>query len=154
MPRGRKSAISLSLVPPALPGDRPAPPPELDDTEQRIWRSIVEGLPPTWFDTAAQQVLLRAVAQAAICERQEARLRQLRASTDPGAVDDLAAVHAAAAKALAHLLGVLRATPRARIVPRDATRQLARAPRVRPWEATAAGNSYGEGDDGDEAVDG
>jgi hypothetical protein len=79
MPRGRKSRISLTLVPPALPGERPAPPAELDAVEVGIWRAIVGALPPTWMDAAAQQILTRVVAQAAVCERQEAQLRALRA---------------------------------------------------------------------------
>src|SRR5215469_4810727 len=110
MARGRKSAISMAVVPPVLPGERPAPPAELDGTEERIWRAIVGALPPTWLDAAAQQILVRAVA--------------------------LAAQHAAAGKSLSHLLGVLRATPRARMVPRGASRQIAQVPRVRPWEAS------------------
>ena len=44
MPRGRKSAASLAVVP-ALPGrDRPEPPVDLDPIEQRIWRQVVDAL--------------------------------------------------------------------------------------------------------------
>lgn len=138
MARGRKSRISLSLVPPALPGERPAPPAELDAAEAGIWRAIVGALPPTWMDAAAQQILLRAVAQASVAATLEAQLRALRAQDPPDvdAIGALAAQHAAAGKSLANLLGVLRATPRARVVPRGASRQLAQVPRVRPWEAT------------------
>src|SRR5262249_41450280 len=78
MARGRKSAISVAVVSPVLPGERPAPPADLDGTEERIWRAIVGALPPTWLDAAAQQILVRAVAQAAVCEGQEAQLRALR----------------------------------------------------------------------------
>jgi hypothetical protein len=60
------------VMPPTLPGERPAPPVELDATEQRIWRAIVDALPPTWLDAAAQQILVRAVAQASVCEGLEA----------------------------------------------------------------------------------
>ena len=138
MARGRKSAVSLTVVPPALPGERPAPPAELDDAETGIWRRIVGALPPTWLDTAAQEILTRAVAQAAVCERQEAQLRALRAEAQPDldVIGALAAQHASAGKSLSHLLGVLRATPRARMVSRGASRQLAQVPRVRPWEAS------------------
>jgi hypothetical protein len=58
MARGRKSGVSLAVVPPTLPGERPAPPAEPDRTEARIWKEIVGALPPTWLD-AAQQVLAR-----------------------------------------------------------------------------------------------
>jgi hypothetical protein len=136
MARGRKSAVSLSVVPASLAGERPPAPAELDDTEARLWRTIVDALPPTWLDAAAQTILVRAVAQAAICVDLEGRLRKCRASRS---ADDeaaaLAAQHAAAAKAHAHLLGVLRATPRARMVPKSASRQMVQVPRIRPWEA-------------------
>ena len=75
----RKSSISLAVVSPTLLGERPAPPAALDDTEAGIWREIVGALPPSWLDAAAQQVLVRVVAQAAVCEQQEAQLRKLRA---------------------------------------------------------------------------
>ena len=138
MARGRKSRVSLSVVPPALPGERPAPPAELDDSEASIWRAIVSALPATWLDAAAQQVLVRAVAQASVCEGLEAQLRALRAQDPPDAdaIGVLMVQHAAASKSFSHLLGVLRATPRARMVPRGASRQLAQVPRVRPWEAS------------------
>lgn len=45
MTRGRKSRISLSLVPPSLPCDSPAPPAEIDAVEVRIRRAIVGTLP-------------------------------------------------------------------------------------------------------------
>src|SRR5262249_36872722 len=79
MPRGRKSAASLSVVP-VLPGrGRPEPPADLDVLEQRIWREVVDALPSRWLDSAGQVILRRLVAQAAVSERQELRLRQLRA---------------------------------------------------------------------------
>jgi hypothetical protein len=136
MARGRKSAVSLSVVPTSLPGERPPPPAELDEIEARLWRTIVDALPPTWLDAAAQTILVRAVAQAAICEDLECQLRKFRAARlDDDEVAVLAAHRASAAKAHAHLLGVLRATPRARMVPKSASRQMVQVPRVRPWEA-------------------
>ncbi len=141
MARGRKSSVSLAVVPPALPGERPAPPAEFDAAEARIWTAIVGTLPPAWLDAAAQEILVRVVAQARVCEGLEARLRELRRQADPDAdaIATLAAQHATSAKALAHLLGVLRATPRARMVPRGAGRQMAQVARVRPWEVSSDG---------------
>ena len=83
MPRGRKSAASLSVVP-IVPGQgRPEPPASLDALEQQIWRS--DALPAHWLDPAGQLILRRLVAQAAISERRAARLRQLRAQDRDGA---------------------------------------------------------------------
>ena len=75
----RKAAAELAVVP-LVPGQgRPEPPPDLDPLEQGVWRDIVAALPGHWIDPAGQVVLRRLVAQAAVAERQEARLRQLRA---------------------------------------------------------------------------
>src|SRR5215831_11320853 len=64
MPRGRKSAASLSVVP-VLPGrGRPEPPTDLDILEQRIWHEVVDALPGHWLDTAGQLILRRLAAQA------------------------------------------------------------------------------------------
>ena len=69
-------------------------------------------------------------------ERQEARLRQLRAaSRDDG--DDavaLAAHHGVIAKNVAHLLDQLRATPKSQLRSRAAGSRAGRAPGWRPWE--------------------
>lgn len=139
MPRGRKSGASLSVVP-LVPGQgRPEPPAGLDSLEQRIWRDVVDALPAHWLDPAGQLILRRLVAQAAISERREARLRQLRAQDQDGGedADALAALHGVAAKTVAYLLGQLRATPRSRIVPRAAGPQFEQAPKLRPWEIKA-----------------
>ena len=95
---------------------------------------MVGALPAHWLDLAGQQVLRRLVAQAVICERREARLRELRAQGQDGSeeADGLAALHSA--KTLGQLLGLLRATPRSRVVSRDAGPKVEEAPKSRPWE--------------------
>ena len=141
MPRGRKSAASLSVVP-LVPGQgRPEPPANLDALERQIWRDVVDALPAHWRDFAGQLLLRRLVAQAAIAERREARLRQLRAQDqDSGKdADALAALHGVSSKTVAYLLGQLRATPRSRMVSRAAGPQFEQAPKSRPWEITARG---------------
>src|SRR5215468_12349728 len=113
-----KSAASLAVVP-RVPGrGRPEPPADLDELEQRIWREVVDALPGHWLDTAGQVILRRLVAQAAVSERQELRLRQLRAQQqdDGEEAGALAAQHGGVAKNVAYLLSQLRATPRSRTV--------------------------------------
>jgi hypothetical protein len=136
----RKSASSLTIVP-LVPGQgRPEPPGELDALEQRLWREVVDALPGHWLDPAGQVVLRRAVAQAAICERQEARLRGLRAQDQDHGEEALAlaVTHGVIAKVVAHLLGQLRATPRARLSSREAGPRVTNAPRpARPWDIRA-----------------
>jgi len=135
----RRSAASLGVVP-VLPGrGRPEPPADLDELEQRIWREVVDALPGHWLDTAGQVILRRLVAQAAVSERQELRLRQLRAQQqdDGEEAGALAAQHGVVAKNVAYLLSELRATPRSRVVPRAAGSRLEQAPDSRPWEIKA-----------------
>jgi hypothetical protein len=135
----RKSASSLSVVP-LVPGQgRPEPPPDLDPLEQKVWGDVVAALPGHWIDLAAQVVLRRLVAQAAIAERQEMRLRQLRAqdadNTEEAA--ELTIAHGAVAKTVAQLLAQLRATPRSRMVSRAAGQRFDQASESRPWEIKA-----------------
>jgi hypothetical protein len=135
----RKSAASLGVVA-VLPGrGRPEPPADIDPLEQRIWREVVDALPGHWLDTAGQIILRRLVAQAAVSERQEDRLRQLRAQEQDGGEEavTLAAQHGVLAKNVAYLLGQLRATPRSRMVSRAAGSRLEQAPDSRPWEIKA-----------------
>src|SRR5215471_14393102 len=96
----RRSAASLGVVP-VLPGrGRPEPPDDLDELEQRIWREVVDALPGHWLDAAGQLILRRLTAQAAASERQEARLRQLRAQDQDDTEDaaGLVIAHGAVAK--------------------------------------------------------
>ena len=137
MARGRKSAASLTVMP-VIPGvGRPKPPRHLDALERQVWRAIVDALPAHWLDAAGCLILRRAVTQAVTAERHEVKLRALRASGE----DDVELVrqHAAAARSLGQLLTLLRATPRARMVPRAAGPQVENAPKTRPWEVKARG---------------
>jgi hypothetical protein len=136
MARGRRSQASLTAVP-VIPGEgRPPPPVGLDKLERRVWKAVVAALPAHWLHPAGQLVLRRLVAQAAICERRESRLRELRALDRDGSEDAtaLATMHASTAKAVAYLLGQLRATPRSRVVSRDAGPKVEETPRFKPWE--------------------
>src|SRR6516225_9042817 len=134
----RKSAASLAVVP-RVPGrGRPEPPADLDSIEQRIWREVVDALPGHWLDSAGQLVLRRLVAQAAVSERQEARLRQLRAHDQDGGEEagTLAAQHGVLAKNVAYLLTQLRATA--------AGSKVEQAPGWRPWEIRGRGQAQTE----------
>src|SRR5262245_2442059 len=139
MARGRKSAASLSVVP-VIPGaGRSDPPSHLDSTESQIWRAVVGALPDHWIDAAGEQILLRLVAQAAIAQRHEGRLRELRAlrSPDDAEITALSATHGVAAKVVTHLLACLRATPRSRVVSRAAGPKMSEVPRSKPWDTRA-----------------
>jgi hypothetical protein len=137
----RKSVSSLTIVAPLLPGEgRPPPPVELDVVEAGIWRAVTDSLPSHWLDPAGQTILRNVAVQGALAERLGDRLRALHAQ-DLDASEEAAALaieHREASKAVAHLLTTLRATPRSRAVPRQATARIAEAPRARrPWDIRA-----------------
>jgi hypothetical protein len=137
---GRKSENSLTVVPALVPGSgRPKPPRGLDALERRIWRDVIDALPSHWVDRAGAQILRRAVGLAALCERQEVRLRELQAAgaADSEEVIELAAAHGAMAKIVAALFNELRATPKSRMVSRAARSRTEDAPKIRPWEIKA-----------------
>jgi hypothetical protein len=133
----RKAAASLSIIP-RVPGrGRPQPPSDLDPIEQRIWGEVLDALPDHWIDSAGCLILRRLVAQAAVCERQEARLREFRAQEDDASEEsvDLTAQHGITAKNVAFLLDQLRATPKSRLRPPVAGSKVERhASDWRPWE--------------------
>ena len=143
MTRGRKSAASLDVVSILTPGQgRPPPPVDLDDLEARLWRATVDSLPSSWIDQAGQLVLRRLVCQAAIAERREQRLRELRAQDQDNNEEaaKLAHMHGVACKTVVYLLTQLRATPRARLVSRDAGPAIEQSPKTfKPWEIRARG---------------
>lgn len=125
-------------------GGRPEPPASLSPAEARAWRDVIDALPGFWIDTAGQLILRRLAIQTAFVEHLEQQIRDL---LQDGVPDDakltaLAAIHAQTAKSVAYLLAQLRASPRSRMVPRDARFEPSRRePASRPWEIRA-----GDGD--------
>ena len=81
----------------------------------------------------------RLVCQAAIAERYEQQLRQLRAqqSADDEVIAALAGTHRDTAKSIAYLLATLRATPRSRVVSRAAGPQMSEVPHSKSWDTRA-----------------
>ena len=136
-----KPPPTLSTVPGAPPGSgRPEPPSSLNAAERSAWRSIVAALPDFWIDGAGELLLKRLCTQVAIAEQLEGELRRLMAE-DPGneALSSLAAAHAERAKSVGHLLGLLRATPKSRVVSRAAGPKIAESvpTAVKPWDVRA-----------------
>ena len=135
----RKSVADLVVVP-ISGGGRPPPPGELDTIEQTIWKAVVDAAPAHAIDPAAQLILKRLCAQAALCEQREVRLRTLRAERpdDDEELIALATAHGNGAKVVTFLLTSLRSTPRSRVRLSAAETQSSRVPVTRPWERKPA----------------
>jgi hypothetical protein len=135
----RKSAADLVVVP-ISGGGRPPPPADLDAIEQSIWKAVVDAAPAHAIDPAAQLILKRLCAQAALCEQREVRLRTLRAERpdDDEELIALATAHGNGAKVVTFLLTSLRSTPRSRVRLGAAETQASRVPVTRPWERKPA----------------
>jgi hypothetical protein len=135
-----KPPPALSSIPGSLPGTgRPEPPGSLNAAERRAWRAIVAALPDFWVDGAGELVLRRLCIQIAVAERFEQEIRRLLAEDpDNEALPSLSAAHAERSKTIGHMLGLLRATPRARMVSRAAAAKIAETPApLKPWDVRA-----------------
>jgi hypothetical protein len=134
MSRGRRSIVSLSVVP-ALPGKRrPSPPPNMSAAEVAAWQAVVSAMPAHWF-YGAESVLARYCVQVASCEVMERRLRAMWDGSGP--IDQtLLAAHARATTTLVKLAQALRLSPGSRYTPRSAAGRLseAKSGQVRPWD--------------------
>jgi hypothetical protein len=144
----RKPPPDLNVV--RLPGrGRPEPPTKLTQTESRAWRDIVDASPDGFIDGAGQLILRRVVAQIATAERHEQRLRQIAEAGGPLEAElEVARAHRDTTKSIVAGLASLRATPKARIRPRDAQRIFDRSPSGRrPWDIETEAIETGEGHD-------
>lgn len=130
----RKGPADFSVVPLDVAAARPQAPAELDALEAAIWDSIVTGSMAGAIDPAAAQLLRRLCAQAAVAERLEQKMRELRRrDADRGdELDAMVAQHAEATKLVQSLMASLRATPRSRTRTRNTEER--QVPLVRPWD--------------------
>jgi hypothetical protein len=126
--RGRKSVESLSVVPISAPVP-PEPPDRLSPEERELWRDIVGGMRPDWFDAAARPLLEIYVFELATAQRIAAELRGLPV-TDPK-FKRLRTMFGQASKLAALLASRLRLTPRAN---RESVREARVYSGPRPWE--------------------
>jgi hypothetical protein len=134
----RRSSEDVNVV--RLPGrGRPEPPAKLTQAESRAWRTIVDSSPDGFIDGAGQLLLKRIVAQIAVAERHEERLRRIaEAGGDLEDELEVSRAHCDVAKSIIVGLTALRATPRARMESRNARDAYARAPSGRrPWDIEA-----------------
>jgi len=65
--RGRKAAADAEVVALFEDGSKPPPPEDMPQFQQDVWRSIVDAMPPRWFDRGTHPVLV------GLCQHVEAR---------------------------------------------------------------------------------
>jgi hypothetical protein len=140
--RGRKSAVSLSVVA-ALPGQqRPEPPLELTDDEAEEWRGIVGRLTPDWFtrETHAQLVnYCRHVVKARFIARLIKDYEPEWAMSDEGLqrLDKLTHMAERESRAIASLGTKMRITQQSRMKESTAGRKSAATEPEKPWQQKA-----------------
>jgi hypothetical protein len=142
MQRGRPSAASRH---PVIPGQRIAPPEDLDEFEREQWEQIVSGLPPGWIQPEHVPLLRQYVRHVKVADHLNAVLsRLLEVSVDWGPLDPKWGHVRAMLKAVAtetdHMISCaksLRLTKQAttnRNVAKVVGNKLAReAPGIKPW---------------------
>jgi hypothetical protein len=81
MPRIRQPTLSLSPFIPGRRQKRPAPPPELDEREVKIWTQITASLPADWFG-ASWPVLVELVRHIRLSDDLMTDVAQARAVID------------------------------------------------------------------------
>jgi hypothetical protein len=137
--------------------DRPPPPKDLSEAEQRHWRVIVDASPLGFLSGAAQLILRSVVAQISFADRLAQQMREL---AEAGALEAAAAVakeHRETQKAVIAGLTSLRCTPRSS-VDLDAVRTAFKrtSPGRKPWHpidmdaGPGAGAGAGNDRDGDQ----
>jgi hypothetical protein len=120
----------------------------LTQAEQSVWRAIVDSSPERWLDPAGQLILRRIVAQIAVVEQHEDRLRRIaEAGGDFESEREISREHREMLKSITAGLHALRATPRSRMEAKVARNVFARSPRggSRPWDIEARATEGTEG---------
>jgi hypothetical protein len=155
--RGRKSADALAT--PILPGERFAPPGDLDPAEAAIWTRIVDGLPADWFsssnapllknlcrhirsaDLIAQDIaqcredVAQARAREAVTSEPKARGHEQRLRLQlERALRSLLSMHGFQSDRVVRLSTKLRLSKLAQYQRADAAAAAPKSDRPRPWE--------------------
>jgi hypothetical protein len=145
---GRKSAAELAAGP-IIPGQRPAPPDDLEPAEQATWIAIVGSLPTDWFaptNLPLLKELCRHIAYADWLAQDITRLQRKLAELEGGDAKELRQAEAALARTLrlhgsqteriGNISTRLRLTQRAQYRRADAAYSAAKdaAPYPKPWD--------------------
>jgi len=65
--RGKKASADFEVIPMFEDGGKPPPPEDMSESQADTWRSVVDAMPPRWFDRGTFPVL------TGLCEHVEAR---------------------------------------------------------------------------------
>jgi hypothetical protein len=125
MPRQRQQDAWGPIIP-GRRSKRPGPPVELEPREKRIWRDIVQSLPPDWFATS-QPVLKELVYHIRIADDLRGDIRRAQAT-----VDEILRMPEPAAKLLVAATKELRAALRTHVLQSQRMSALSTSLRLTP----------------------
>lgn len=131
--RGRRSAASLSVVPPNVMMRPSAPPNRLSAAEKKIWEETVSRVRPTWFHSSEALLELFVVTLA---QQQQIAVAIRGSKTASRRWMTLVRMHLALTQSASNLATKLRLTPRSSIDRK--TPKLVPSPGARPWDDDAS----------------
>ena len=140
--RGRKSGDSrltlVTFVPPPI-----EPPPELSESEAKIFRMTVASMPAGWFNVASHAMLIEYCRAVDACDH----LAAMRNTPDMTMRDltSLLSAHEKQARLVASLATKMRLTHQARVHPEKAGTAVANKPTQHPpWMSPRRSKPKGE----------
>ena len=141
MKRGRKAAADLEVVPLFEDGNKPPPPEDMPKSQAEVWCSVVDAMPPRWFDRGTFPVLIglcrHVVAADLIWRRYLAKLEgRVTKQEEPLSISMLGDMHRREQHAVERASADLRLTKIARLAKTNETERQKRTLTItaRPWE--------------------
>lgn len=136
----KKSAASLSIVPPNVPGGTLAAPAELSEDERNLWNEVVASKPAEWFGDDSAPLLKEYVRAAVLCDVLDAKAKRAieggAGDASVGLIKMLLDMRDKEAKRVASFATKLRLTQQSRYTPQSASTANNRASGKRPWQAS------------------
>jgi hypothetical protein len=135
--RGKKAAADLEIVPLFEDGSKPPPPEDMPALQADVWRSVVDAMPPRWFDRGTFPVLKGLCRHAVAADHAWAGYaRALEAGADIEEVTAWSVLHRREQAAVERASADLRLTKIARLAKTSETERQRRQLTItaRPWE--------------------
>ena len=137
--RGRKSAASLSVVPPGevVQIPRPKPPADLTALQADVWRAVVGALPADWFPVESRALLAQYCRHVVAARRASQLIEQAENegdALDADAWDRLLKIQERQTKAINDLSRAMRLSQHTKVHPRTAGNRSYTPTAPKPWE--------------------
>lgn len=131
----RRSAASLSLVPPGQPIPLARVPVGLSEGEAALWVEVVESKPADWFGADSLPVLREYVRAAVMCDTLATVVADTIKRGDPDEIKSVLDIRDKESRRSVSLATKLRLTPQSKYGPRAADTADRKVAGKRPWQS-------------------